>query len=229
MRYNGPGTIRVARRREPLGARGGRAGGDNPLGARHGSMAATLMLILDPHVSVECLGRVFALGTGAILSQEPDTVRAPDVSFVSRERVPSEGSPKNIGSSPGFGRRGEVSERRPRGPVQSPDVTRIGNPFVVGSLSVHSLRGRLRTPQKDQHLYRRRYFGRGRRGAQLRVQSLQHLRVRIHSGRGLGVFRNRHSWIATLWWRRHFHFRGAFVHTALRAKRRSEQWTLRRT
>ena len=38
--------------------------------------------------------RLFAPGTGFLLSRAPDTVRAPDVSFVSQERVPPEGAPE---------------------------------------------------------------------------------------------------------------------------------------
>lgn len=41
------------------------------------------------HVAAHDLGRVFAAETGFILSRQPDTVRAPDVAFISRARLPS--------------------------------------------------------------------------------------------------------------------------------------------
>ncbi len=40
------------------------------------------------------LGKVPAAETGFLLSQSPDTVRAPDVCFISRDRVPPTGSPR---------------------------------------------------------------------------------------------------------------------------------------
>jgi len=36
---------------------------------------------------------VFAAETGFVLSRDPDTVRAPDVAFVSRQRIPASGIP----------------------------------------------------------------------------------------------------------------------------------------
>ena len=65
-----------------------------PAGARHGSVAATLAILLGQHVRVNRLGMVLAAETGFRLSRDPDTVRAPDVSFVARERVPAGGPPE---------------------------------------------------------------------------------------------------------------------------------------
>jgi Uma2 family endonuclease len=42
---------------------------------------------LAVHVLAHRLGRVFAAETGFLLRTDPDTVRAPDVAFVRRERV----------------------------------------------------------------------------------------------------------------------------------------------
>ena len=39
------------------------------------------------HVRANGLGRVFGAETGYVLETDPDTVRAPDASFVSRERI----------------------------------------------------------------------------------------------------------------------------------------------
>ncbi len=65
-----------------------------PAGARHGSVAARLTSLLDQHARAEGLGIVLAAETGFRISCNPDTVRAPDISFVARERVPPGGPPE---------------------------------------------------------------------------------------------------------------------------------------
>ncbi len=59
-----------------------------PAGARHGSVALRVAARLQIHVDNLGLGQVFAAETGFKLGREPDTVRAPDASFVSSERLP---------------------------------------------------------------------------------------------------------------------------------------------
>jgi Uma2 family endonuclease len=59
-----------------------------PTGFRHGTVSATLTKLLAQHVDADRLGRVLAAETGFKLAADPDTVRAPDVAFVSRERLP---------------------------------------------------------------------------------------------------------------------------------------------
>jgi Uma2 family endonuclease len=59
-----------------------------PAGARHGDVAMTIAYALKTHVDAAKLGRVWAAETGFKLFSSPDTVRAPDVAFVSRDRVP---------------------------------------------------------------------------------------------------------------------------------------------
>lgn len=59
-----------------------------PAGYRHGEIAARLTKILMDHVDHHALGRVLAAETGFVLATDPDTVRAPDVAFVKRERLP---------------------------------------------------------------------------------------------------------------------------------------------
>ena len=54
-------------------------------GAEHGSLAAWLTFQLHSFVELRRLGRVLG-ETGYILERGPDTVRGPDVSFVSAER-----------------------------------------------------------------------------------------------------------------------------------------------
>jgi Uma2 family endonuclease len=59
-----------------------------PAGFRHGAVSATLTKLLAQHVDSDRLGLVLAAETGFKLAADPDTVRAPDVAFVSRERLP---------------------------------------------------------------------------------------------------------------------------------------------
>jgi Uma2 family endonuclease len=59
-----------------------------PPGARHGFLVAALIQRLREHVAVHDLGIVLA-DAGFVLSTDPPTVRAPDISVVLRARVPS--------------------------------------------------------------------------------------------------------------------------------------------
>ena len=59
-----------------------------PAGHRHGRIAADLAYRLQHYVKAESLGVVYAAETGFVLSRNPDTVRAPDVAFIRRERLP---------------------------------------------------------------------------------------------------------------------------------------------
>jgi Uma2 family endonuclease len=61
-----------------------------PAGGRHGLIASRIDFRVRMHVQTENLGEVFAAETGFRLARNPDTVRAPDVAFVSRERLPAE-------------------------------------------------------------------------------------------------------------------------------------------
>ncbi len=58
-----------------------------PGGGEHGWVTSDLHVSLAVHVRAQRLGRVFAAETGFLLATNPDTVRAPDVAFVRRERV----------------------------------------------------------------------------------------------------------------------------------------------
>lgn len=55
-----------------------------PAGEEHGLIAHELALSLGQHVKGRDLGRVYAAETGFKLSSNPDTVRAPDIAFISR-------------------------------------------------------------------------------------------------------------------------------------------------
>lgn len=59
-----------------------------PPGYRHGRVAMELGRRIANHVVERGLGSVFAAETGFTLSRDPDTVRAPDVAFIRRERLP---------------------------------------------------------------------------------------------------------------------------------------------
>ena len=65
-----------------------------PPGGRHGRIAMNLGVELANYVRTRELGVVYAAETGFTLARHPDTVRAPDVAFVSRERLPT---PEPIG------------------------------------------------------------------------------------------------------------------------------------
>jgi Uma2 family endonuclease len=62
-----------------------------PAGAEHGSVALRIGALLDRHVAERGAGRTFAAETGFLLTRDPDTVRAPDVAYVARERAEAAG------------------------------------------------------------------------------------------------------------------------------------------
>jgi Uma2 family endonuclease len=53
----------------------------------HGRIAINIAMLLANHVKQQKLGVVYAAETGFIIARNPDTVRAPDVAFVHRDRV----------------------------------------------------------------------------------------------------------------------------------------------
>lgn len=58
-----------------------------PPGFEHGSFAGHLSGLLFTHVRQHKLGRVLAAETGFQIASDPDTVLAPDVAFVTEERL----------------------------------------------------------------------------------------------------------------------------------------------
>lgn len=60
----------------------------DPGGARHGAVAMEIGYRIKAHVDAQGLGRVYAAETGFKIESDPDTVRAPDVAFISKERLP---------------------------------------------------------------------------------------------------------------------------------------------
>jgi Uma2 family endonuclease len=65
-----------------------------PPSTSHGDRAARLTVQVGAFVQREGLGKVFAQDTGFKIERDPDTVRAPDLAFVARDRlarIPEEG------------------------------------------------------------------------------------------------------------------------------------------
>lgn len=59
----------------------------SPAGGLHGRIAGKLLLRIASHVEQAQLGVTYAAETGFLLQRNPDTVRAPDVAFVSNQRL----------------------------------------------------------------------------------------------------------------------------------------------
>ena len=64
-----------------------------PAGGRHGRIANTIAYFLTQVSRDRKWGTVFAAETGFLLRRDPDTVRAPDVAFVSSERLGTDEAP----------------------------------------------------------------------------------------------------------------------------------------
>jgi Uma2 family endonuclease len=71
-----------------------------PPGAEHGRVAAVIGALLYAHVEREGLGIAFTSEVGFQLASDPDTVRAPAVAFIARERVPATGIPRGYWPGP---------------------------------------------------------------------------------------------------------------------------------
>lgn len=59
----------------------------SPTGAEHGRVALRIGRLLDAHAESTGSGVAFGAETGFVLSSDPDTVRAPDAAFVSKQRA----------------------------------------------------------------------------------------------------------------------------------------------
>jgi Uma2 family endonuclease len=59
-----------------------------PAGLRHGRIAMDLARQLANYAGDREIGRVYAAETGFAVARDPDTVRAPDVAFIRRDRLP---------------------------------------------------------------------------------------------------------------------------------------------
>lgn len=61
----------------------------SPAGHRHGEFALEIARRIANHVRDRKLGRAYAAETGFLIERNPDTVLAPDASFVQNARVPA--------------------------------------------------------------------------------------------------------------------------------------------
>ena len=68
----------------------------SPAGNYHGRLASNVNVPLGSYVRANDLGRTYVADPGYLLSSDPDTVRAPDVAFISRERL------EEIGETDGY-------------------------------------------------------------------------------------------------------------------------------
>ena len=67
-----------------------------PASARHGKLASRLVHALASCIGEHGLGQVYTAEPGFQLRAQPLTIRAPDVAFVRRERIPLEGEPEGF-------------------------------------------------------------------------------------------------------------------------------------
>lgn len=67
-----------------------------PAGFEHGSVTVNLTWPMANHVNANDLGKVVAAETGFIVERGPDTVRAPDIGFVSKAKLQRVGIPKKF-------------------------------------------------------------------------------------------------------------------------------------
>ena len=58
-----------------------------PAGGYHGNVAFTIASIIGEHIRGKDLGVGFTAETGFVTGRAPDSVRAPDVAFVTKERL----------------------------------------------------------------------------------------------------------------------------------------------
>ena len=67
-----------------------------PAGGEHGAIGSRADRRIGNYVEQNDLGEVFNSDTGFIISTDPDTIRAPDVSFLRKESIPADGIPKGF-------------------------------------------------------------------------------------------------------------------------------------
>ncbi len=68
----------------------------SPSGTEHGAIIFNLTILLGQHIKANDLGQGFGAEAGFKLASDPDTVRAADIAFIRRERIPETGIPKNF-------------------------------------------------------------------------------------------------------------------------------------
>jgi len=71
-----------------------------PAGAEHSAIGANAVGMLRQFARETRTGTAFGADCGYILAEDPDVVRCPDASFVSKERLPEGGLPKGFFPGP---------------------------------------------------------------------------------------------------------------------------------
>ena len=99
-----------------------------PAGGRHGHVTARLAKRLMDVVEARGLGTVFAAETGFLISADPDTVRAADIAFVTRERLPDPDVPGYPALAPDL-----VVEVSSPGDRPGETLTKVGEWLSAGS------------------------------------------------------------------------------------------------
>lgn len=67
-----------------------------PANFDHGGVTVNLTVALGYHVKKHKRGTVVAAETGFVLARSPDAVRAPDIAFVRKDRIPATGRPRKF-------------------------------------------------------------------------------------------------------------------------------------
>ena len=57
-------------------------------GWRHGQVGGRLLGLMATMIGPSRVGEIFSAETGFLLSRDPDTVRAPDIAFIRKDRLP---------------------------------------------------------------------------------------------------------------------------------------------
>ena len=71
----------------------------SPVGGLHGMLVVRLAAALAAYVEQHDRG-VIMTEAGFVLGRNPDTVRAPDIAFVRKDRIPAEGVPRSYWQQP---------------------------------------------------------------------------------------------------------------------------------
>ncbi len=66
----------------------------SPSGSEHGVVTFQFSALIAQFVSSTGAGLAFGAETGFVIQRDPDTVRAPDIAFIRRERIPTEWLPQ---------------------------------------------------------------------------------------------------------------------------------------
>jgi len=70
----------------------------SPSGEEHGAVIGNLTILLGQFVKANYLGTLYGAETGFKLESDPDTVLAPDVAFINRDRVGERSSGYRLGA-----------------------------------------------------------------------------------------------------------------------------------